>query len=134
MAYGDRRRGDGFRLGSRANIADEALVMTGGCSGYRSVRAAAQELGLSEPTLRRFIRKGTIPAVQIQGSWRIPPSYFADLEREAYARCGSTYWIPSDQEPRRTQRRPAVEWSAPMSTQRVRIVRTAGRGQAERHA
>src|SRR6185437_9888770 len=57
--------------------------------GYRSVRAAARELGLSEPTVRRFIREGAMPAVEIGGSWRIPSSYFEALEEQAYSRCSS---------------------------------------------
>lgn len=37
-----------------------------------SVSQAARTLGVSELTVRRHIKLGTVPAVQIGGTWRIP--------------------------------------------------------------
>jgi excisionase family DNA binding protein len=37
-----------------------------------TIAATARLLGVSELTVRRRIRAGTLPAVQIGGSWRIP--------------------------------------------------------------
>ena len=53
---------------------------------YRSIRSAAGELGISQLTVRRAIRQGRIPAVEVGGVWRIPPSYFEELEARAYSR------------------------------------------------
>jgi excisionase family DNA binding protein len=53
---------------------------------YRSVRSAAGELGISQPAVRRAIREGRIPAVEICGTWRIPATYFEELEVLAYGR------------------------------------------------
>jgi len=53
---------------------------------YRSIRSAAGELGISQLTVRRAIRQGRIPAVEVGGVWRIPPSYFEELESRAYSR------------------------------------------------
>ena len=53
--------------------------------GYRTVEAASVELGLAEITIYRAIAAGHIPAVKINRNWRIPASYFDDLERQAYS-------------------------------------------------
>ena len=53
---------------------------------YRSIRSAAGELGLSQLSVRRAIRQGRIPAVEVGGVWRIPASYFEELEARAYSR------------------------------------------------
>ena len=53
--------------------------------GYRTVEAASAELGLAEITIYRAIAAGRIPAVKINRNWRIPGSYFDDLERQAYS-------------------------------------------------
>lgn len=55
---------------------------------FRSIRSVAGELGISQRLVRRAIRRGSIPAVEIAGSWRIPGSYFEELEARAYARAG----------------------------------------------
>ena len=53
---------------------------------YRSIRSAAGELGISQLSIRRAIHKGRIPAVEVGGVWRIPSSYFDELEARAYSR------------------------------------------------
>jgi excisionase family DNA binding protein len=89
--------------------------------GYRSVRAAARELGLSEPTVRRFIREGAMPAVEIGGSWRIPSSYFEALEAQAYSRCSSA--APLERDIQRPGRMLAAGWYEPDSGDGLRILR-----------
>src|SRR5712692_2829413 len=81
-------------------------------SGYRSVRAAAHELGLAELTVRRAIGAGRIPAVQINGNWRIPGSYFDELERVAYSRFNETAPapLPRHDKPGRPRQTPRVQW------------------------
>ena len=53
---------------------------------YRSIRSAAGELGISQLSVRRAIHQGRIPAVEVGGVWRIPSSYFEELEARAYSR------------------------------------------------
>jgi len=82
-------------------------------SHYRSIRAAARELGVAEITVRRAVLAGRMPAVQVCGRWRIPGSYFTELERAAYGRSASES-IPR-KTPVQVQKkaaigRTAVEW------------------------
>jgi len=58
---------------------------SGRMRGYRSVEAASVELGLAEITIYRAITAGHIAAAKINRNWRIPATYFDDLEREAYS-------------------------------------------------
>lgn len=59
-------------------------------NSYLSIKAAANELAVSELTVRRGIKEGRIPAVEVGGVWRIPPSYFEQLEFSAYRRISAT--------------------------------------------
>ena len=51
---------------------------------YRSIRSAAGEFGISQLSVRRPIRQGRIPAVEIGGVWRIPSSYLEEFESHAH--------------------------------------------------
>jgi hypothetical protein len=98
-------------------------------SNYRSIRAAARELGVAEITVRRAVLSGRIPAVQICGRWRIPGSYFTELERTAYGRSTAqsfTRDVPGRVQKKASTGRAAVDWekSAPPSG-RLDIVRPA---------
>ena len=53
---------------------------------YRSIRSAAGELRMPQSVLKRAILEGRIPAVKIRGVWRIPATYFEELEARAYSR------------------------------------------------
>src|SRR5579884_2840970 len=53
---------------------------------YRSIRSAAGELRMPQSALKRSILEGRIPAVEIRGVWRIPATYFEELEARAYSR------------------------------------------------
>jgi excisionase family DNA binding protein len=44
-----------------------------------TVHQRARRLGVSDLTVRRRIREGTVKAVQIGGSWRIPTAPVSDL-------------------------------------------------------
>ena len=81
--------------------------------GYRTVEAASVELRLAEITIYRAIAAGHIPAVKINRNWRIPASYFDDLEREAYSHFEEHSPASEDARPARgrprTQR--AVMWT-----------------------
>ncbi|MHB8618645.1 MAG: replication-relaxation family protein [Chloroflexota bacterium] len=57
-----------------------------GKSSYRSIKAAAEELRVSPAIIRRGITDRNIPAVQLHGNWRIPASFFEELEERAYRR------------------------------------------------
>lgn len=99
-----------------------------GKSGYRSIKCAAEELGVSQATIRRGITAGHIPAVHVHGNWRIPGSYFDDLEQQAYAKVvipltGSAILsAPAEGRGRVKSRRP-VSWSSVPIESSVRIVR-----------
>ena len=98
--------------------------------GYRSVKAAARELGLSELTVRRAINAGRIPAVQINGNWRIPGSYFEDLERVAYSRFNDRdpAPIPKRDGPGRPRQTPRVQWREGSQPATLRVIREDVRG------
>ena len=93
--------------------------------GYRSVKAAARELGLSELTVRRAIGAGRMPAVQINGNWRIPGSYFEDLERVAYSRFNERdpAPIPKRDGPGRPRQTPRVQWREASQPATLRVIR-----------
>lgn len=98
-------------------------------SHYRSIRAAARELGVAVITVRRAILGGRIPAVQLCGRWRIPGSYFTELERTAYGR-STAQSFPRDLLVRMQKKAPAaraaVEWrKSARSSARLDIVRPA---------
>ena len=93
--------------------------------GYRSVKATARELGLSELTVRRAISAGRIPAVQINGNWRIPASYFEDLERAAYSRFNEIALapLPKRDRPGRPRQTPRVQWREVSPSPTLRVIR-----------
>ncbi len=90
-----------------------------GPSAFRSIKAAARELCLSELTVRRAITDGSIPAVQIHGNWRIPGSYFDELEQQAYGRL-----ILSGSKNPRLPKRTALSWTDSAASASVNVLRS----------
>lgn len=94
---------------------------------YRSLARAADELGVSVQTVRRGIKNGRIPAVQVFGDWRIPGSFFEELEATAYGRSlrSEAALIPRQ----RTHRSPSSrrpDWNeTPDPTPEMNIIRPA---------
>ena len=99
-----------------------------GKSGYRSIKSAAEELGVSQVTIRRGIAAGHIPAVHVHGNWRIPGSYFDALEQEAYAKVmlpapGGLPMIKRENPRGGTSPRAPIGWKSAQTETTVRIVR-----------
>jgi len=101
----------------------QSRASSGGTAGYRSIRAASGELGLSELTIRRAITAGEIPAVQIHGQWRIPLSYFEDLERQAYSRCTPASWLSAPHPRPRRRTKGGVAWSESAGDSALTVLR-----------